>query len=810
MNINDFRVSTKLKAVVVLSIISVILVGVISYFISAKSMLAKSKDALASIRSNRSRQIEDYFNTIEHQILSLSESTMILDATKEFKEAFFNEGSYRDSDTLDNYYHEEYQPRVNDRMNITSLIPGDSRVRSFQSEFISDNHYKTGEKDNYNGDVSSVYGEVHNRYHPIIRNFLKRFGYYDIFIVDPQSGHIVYSVYKEIDYATSLIYGPYSGTNIGEAFNKSRDVRDNNYTYLADFDFYGPSYNAPASFISSPIIEDGEVIGVLIFQMPIDKIDSVMTGERNWINDGLGNSGEAYIVGRDKLMRSNGRFLLEDKDSYIELIKGLEYNELTIDNIDRLNTTILLQEVDTVGVNHALEGVNEIEFIKDYRDIDVLSAYKVLDIEGVDWVLLAEIDKSEVFESSVKMAIQTLIIIISSIVVLVLFITVIIKSISRIKKLLKVIGENQGDLTIRLEKDGNDEVSEISTYFNTFLSQLDDIVSSIKEASTDAEKISFELSANSSQTSSTAEQITRNIQGVESQFSTLDSQINSTTNALDVILNSITELSSKIKNQAEIVQSSKSNIDRIGVELNDSAKLSSDRSKISEELFKITESGGDRVIKTQEAIEDVSNSASAMLDVISIINKIANQTNLLAMNAAIEAAHAGEAGRGFAVVANEIRNLAEATSNNSKRIGTELKSTVEKVNVALSNSTEAKDSFMQIQREVRASVTDLNLVSDKMSIVSREFHDITRSIDSVSAISENVKQDALEIESNSRDISSSMTSVQEISLQVSKLIEEVGVGATEITEATKDVAELGRDNIETIEKINREIAQFTT
>ena len=119
-------------------------------------------------------------------------------------------------------------------------------------------------------------------YHPIIRNFLHKFGYYDIFLVDPKTGHIIYSVFKELDFATSLISGPYRNTNFARAF-RAAAASGKGSTHIVDFEPYRPSYDGAASFIASPVYDANILVGVLIFQMPIDRINAIMQEQdRTW------------------------------------------------------------------------------------------------------------------------------------------------------------------------------------------------------------------------------------------------------------------------------------------------------------------------------------------------------------------------------------------------------------------------------------------------------------------------------------------------------------------------------------------------
>ena len=162
---------------------------------------------------------------------------------------------------------------------------------------------------------------MHRKHHPLFKQYLAKFGFYDIFLIDVENGRIIYSVFKEIDFGTSLLTGPHKNSNLARAFNAARVSTDPDFVSVVDFESYTPSYGAPAAFMASPIIDNGHTIGVLAFQMPVDQINDIMTSNQGWKNVWLGNSGETYLVGTDKLLRNQSRFLIEDRENFLETIR---------------------------------------------------------------------------------------------------------------------------------------------------------------------------------------------------------------------------------------------------------------------------------------------------------------------------------------------------------------------------------------------------------------------------------------------------------------------------------------------------------
>ena len=236
-----------------------------------------------------------------------------MNAMREFRQGFdqyrderasFDEGAEKAK--VERYYREEFSSEYQNRN--ADAAPSASRLMSsldedsiaFQHDFIANNPKPLGQKDGLTSlDNQTLYSKLHEIYHPPIRDFLQRFEYYDIFLVAPDTGDIIYSVYKELDFSTSLIDGPYADSGIGRVFRQVRNASNEDAVAIADFEHYLPSYEDPAAFIASPIFEKGEMLGVLIFQMPVDRIKAIMTYGEKWVEHGLGASGETYLVGDD-------------------------------------------------------------------------------------------------------------------------------------------------------------------------------------------------------------------------------------------------------------------------------------------------------------------------------------------------------------------------------------------------------------------------------------------------------------------------------------------------------------------------------
>lgn len=364
-------------------------------------------DQLKSITSTKKRNVEYYFDIIRNQILTFSEDTMVTESVNAFKAAFYKIEDTLAPDKLQtvreavtSYYANEFIAKLNDNVSrelkVEEYLPSEIRALLFQYTYIAINPHPTGSKSLLDDPMDgSEYARAHAKYHPIFRNFLEKFGYYDIFLIDADTGTMLYSVFKEVDFATNLLKGHYSKTNFGKVVKSALDSTDKNFVQLIDFEPYDPSYHAPASFIASVVYDGDKKIGVLVFQMPINKINQILTGNNKWREDGLGESGETFIVGDDYLLRSISRKLIEDLEGHLSTLKKSKYPNATIQKIRKMQTNILMEEVKTDGIGKALSGITGTALEDNAYGEKILSAYAPLNIPDVHWAIVSTMNEEE-------------------------------------------------------------------------------------------------------------------------------------------------------------------------------------------------------------------------------------------------------------------------------------------------------------------------------------------------------------------------------------------------------------------------------
>lgn len=345
----------------------------------ADALTERSEAQLDSIRAGRQRYLENYVEVVQNQNAALAANLATAEAAVAFAQAFeqLPEAFAADGASLSEaqkrvtgFYTGQFAPEYSARnegasLQARGLAPTDSRAVVAQYLYMANNSYSLGEKDKLDrSPLGSTYDAVHSRFHPWFQDYLNRFGYYDIFLVEPERGAIVYSVFKESDYATSLWTGPYRDSNIARVARAAMALPPGEVA-TEDFAAYRPSYDAAASFVGSPIYVDGNLAGALVFQMPVDRLNGIMLA-----TEGLGETGEALLVGSDKLFRSQSRF--SDND------------------------TILKASLDSDVVSRALAGDSGTA-LAEIDGKQYLTSYAPLQLSGLSWAVVARIETSEAF-----------------------------------------------------------------------------------------------------------------------------------------------------------------------------------------------------------------------------------------------------------------------------------------------------------------------------------------------------------------------------------------------------------------------------
>lgn len=729
---------------------------------SEKALRDANESRIVSIRDITKERVESYFSFIQKHILALSHDPTVKQSLVDFKNSFskyrytIRTNQSENRAALTSYYREvfleEYRKKNNDKtINIEPWIKSlDEDSLALQHKLIVQNSFPLGEKDKLEDlGGQSDYARFHRQYHSFFRKLLLEFNYYDIFIVDGKSGDVVYSVFKELDYSTSLIDGAFANTGLGLAFKAA--MNSNEPTTLIDFAPYSPSYDDPASFIAAPIYQSGEKIGALIFQMPIDSINNVLTYSRDWVGTGLGLSGESYIVGKDRKSRTLSRFLIEDKESYLNAIRETGLDADIINTIKAKNTNIGLQVVNTEGVDLGLSGEKGVTVFPDYRNVKVLSAYAPVNVLGLNWVILTEIDELEVFgavyqlEEDIQLTslLVTLGLLMISLLAGTWFARRLTAPIKRFSLILSTI-QNDSDLTMRTDVVTKDEIGAASEALNQMLIKLQ---GSLLNVAASAEQIATA----SEETSVISQEASINIS--EQQIAT--EQVATATNELAI---TVQEVSRSILTSSE------------------AAKKARTHSAFSNEFIKSTIADisvfAEQIAYAASSIEQLETDTNNISQVVDVIKSIADQTNLLALNAAIEAARAGEQGRGFAVVADEVRTLAGKTQESTEEINQMVEHLQSSARESVGLINDNKEQIFRVANKAREA--------------GESIEEVSLSINMISDMSEQISVAAEEQVSVTQDVNQNLT-------QIATIAERTATGSNQTSVASQELARLAQE-----------------
>ncbi|MCD6123501.1 MAG: HAMP domain-containing protein [Spirochaetales bacterium] len=382
------------------------------------------------------------------------------------------------------------------------------------------------------------------------------------------------------------------------------------------------------------------------------------------------------------------------------------------------------------------------------------------------------------------------------------------KSITRLNESMKDISEGQGDLTKVIEIKSSDEVGNLADSFNTFIHKLRTIIIRIRDTMETTISVKESLSAAGEETAASITQIAANINNIKTLIDTLGENIESTESNAESIRQNIINLDSIIEEQATAMEQSGAAVNQMVASINNVAAVTSEKQAATERLVGHTEKGEKIINTTIQAIRDVNNNIDSISEMVKVINAVAAQTNLLAMNAAIEAAHAGEAGKGFSVVADEIRKLAENVSVESKDITKELKTIIGKITTAVENGDETSMVFSEIHKEVSGvydAFTEINTSASELTTGGRQLID---GIEKVTNITVKVKSASGEMTENMKNLSSAMQQVANIAAEVIGGINEINTGTKEIDKAMQQVTGLTVRLSDSSAELEKEVKRF--
>lgn len=448
--------------------VPLVMVSYQSTNITQNTLDKQTQYLLSGVRDTKAKSIQQYFENRKKELAFLATNPQVVSSAKTLETDFTqflqqNEvdaaKTKRYQNAVKQYYKKtfgtEFEHRSGTNAPIEEILSQQSPTAlALQYYYIVQNTNGLGEKHYLDAATdASSYSQNHAALHKVLRSALTTFGYYDIFIIDPDSGDVVYSVYKEIDFATNLKHGPWANSGLASAYQKALELSSPFDTALVDYARYRPSYDEPASFMAAPVYDKGKRVAIVAIQLPIESIDAILHDKSV-----LGETGDAFLVGPDYLMRSNS---LRFSQTYNVKASFAHPEKANVKN--------------RKAIQRAMEGKSGV-----LRDLDLgrekaVTAYSSIELDGFKWVIVIEQTQAEAFKSLVAIQKSNAIMAGLSIVAILIFAWLLGRKLAspivNLRDLIKGV-ETSGELQQARTQQHNDEIGQTTVAFHNLLLSL--------------------------------------------------------------------------------------------------------------------------------------------------------------------------------------------------------------------------------------------------------------------------------------------------------------------------------------------------
>ncbi|PIE98176.1 MAG: methyl-accepting chemotaxis protein [Treponema sp.] len=557
------------------------------------------------------------------------------------------------------------------------------------------------------------------------------------------------------------------------------------------------------NYISEPFISALNGNLIFVIAIPVYNMENKIVGVLNVAIDGLwlseqikdikiGETGGAYIVGKSGITIADpDPEVVKEQENSTEVAK----TDPSYETIAKFEQRALSETEPAVGC-FSWEGNQEI------------GAFAQVPCTG--WAVIISDDANNFLGSISHLRIMVILtgIAIYCIAFIAIFMlsNKMVKPINTITSSLKNI--SQGDFTVRLPVKGNDEITDLSISLNNTVADVGILFKQVLKNSEHMSEVGHSLSGNMTETASAINQVSANIEGVKNQVFNQSAGVTETSATMEEIIRTIQQLNKSIETQASTVSRSSSSIQEMINNISKIGKMLEDGKVIADDLDTKTISAKEGAKEANTEVAKIGERSSALLEAASIIQNIAAQTNLLAMNAAIEAAHAGESGKGFAVVADEIRKLAEEAGSQGKQIAQSIKETTEIIKTIIYNGEAAESELDEVVNLVKATLKQIQKIVIAIQEQEHGSQEVLTALKDINAVTGEVKDGSMEMLKGGEQVAEEMRKLDELTRVITDSMNEMASGASQINNAVQEVNELTQQNKTSIERLSDEVNKF--
>ncbi len=382
------------------------------------------------------------------------------------------------------------------------------------------------------------------------------------------------------------------------------------------------------------------------------------------------------------------------------------------------------------------------------------------------------------------------------------------KPLHAIAGLLKAVAEGEGDLSRRIDLKSKSELGALAAHFNAFSETLSGMIGAVRSSVTGASSVSERLATAAEEDAAALEEITANANSVRKRVESMDGEISSANSSVEEFKAFLEGAAGRIAEQAAEIGESSSSIEEMSGSINSISRTVEAKLAAARELAALADEGGTAMVESESAIRGIVGSAEVINEALSMIKAVASQTNLLAMNAAIEAAHAGEAGRGFSVVADEIRKLAEDSAASAEGITRSLDEMASTIGATETASVRAKDLFDEIVLGIKGVMGGMEEIGSAMTELSEGGKQITASLGLLISNTAGIKDSSIGMQEKAAAIASATEALTGISAEIRGAMDEISSGIAQISASIREISETGTENARNVTDLSSLVGRF--